>query len=130
MKPLFAGITEEQTKRLWNIGLGYLAWVVASIFAWCFVLPDEFKWIAYLPILFVVFVIVAFVAAVILNPILPKPVSHVYVGHKRVTCCQFCPMADIRDNIVNNSFPVVKCRETAKVCYNPKGIPRWCPYAD
>ena len=56
-------------------------------------------------------------------------VESVFIKGECITSCQKCPMADVKDNIVNNSFPIVKCRETAKVCYTPTKIPRWCPYA-
>lgn len=131
MTPTFLDrIDPSQRRQLRNIALGYFAWVMLSIFAWCFLLPEWLLWIAYLPVLFAMLVVFITILAIILKPILPKPIQNIYIGHKRITCCQFCPMADIKDNIVNNSYPVVKCRETAKVCYNPRGIPRWCPYAD
>ena len=130
MTELFKNLTPEQKTQLRNVALGYIAWVVASIFAWCFPLPKEWLWVAYGPVLFAMLVIIITGILIIAQPILPKPIQRVYVGRQRVTACQFCPMADVKDNPVYGQMPIVKCRETARICYSPMQIPRWCPYAD
>lgn len=131
MKPSFMErLTPEQKTQLGNITLVYIAWVVVSIFAWCFLLPEWLLWMAYLPVAFAMLAVIITGIAIICAPILPKPITRVYVGSRCITCCNYCPMADIKDNIVNSSFPVVTCRETAKISYTPNSIPRWCPYAD
>jgi hypothetical protein len=121
--------TEEQTEKLVKVGIGYIAWVIASVTGW-FLLPAEWQWVCYGPVLFIILAVVLTCIIIIARPILPKPITRVYVGRKRVTCCHNCPMVEIKENPVNINFPIVKCREMAKVCYQPMKIPRWCPYAD
>jgi hypothetical protein len=129
--PDFTGMQLEQLK---SFAIIYTVWSVMSVIGYYYILSDEHKWIAYGP---AVFLLIAFVITGVIiisrkllpNISLPKNLDCVYIKGKRVTCCQYCKMAEIKDNIVNNKFPVVKCRETAKVCYNPMKIPRWCPYA-
>ena len=130
MIALLKNLTPEQKTKLRNIALGYIAWVVVSIFAWCFLLPEEWLWLAYGPVFFAMVVVIITGVLIVARPILPKPIQRVFVGRQRVTCCQCCPMADIKDNPVYGKMPIVKCMETAKICYAPMQIPGWCPYAD
>jgi hypothetical protein len=123
-------LTQEQKTQLRDIGLVYIAWVVISIFSWCFVLPKELLWLAYGPVLFAMLAVGMTAALILARHILPKPIKFVYIGRRRVTCCQYCPMAEVKDNPVFGKMPIVKCRETARVCYSPMQIPGWCPYAD
>ena len=122
-------LSEAQQIQLRNVIMAYLVWAIASIVAYEYILPDDWKWLAYGPIVFIFLAFIITGLVIISRPIMPKPIEYVYVNHKRVTCCQFCSMAEVKDNIVNNKFPVVTCRETAKTCYQPMKIPRWCPYA-
>jgi hypothetical protein len=122
-------LTTQQHQQLRNVLFAYTIWVIASITAYYFILPTEWQWIAYGPAIFVILAFLITGIAIFTRPMLSKTIDCVYVNHKRITCCQYCSMAEINDNIVNNSFPVVKCRETAKVCYAPMKIPRWCPHA-
>lgn len=128
MKPFF-NIPEDQWMKLKTVAVAYVIWTLISGIAYAFFLPNEWKWVAYGPLAFLMIVVVSTSIAIISRPFIPRPIEAVYVGRRRVSCCQFCPMADIKDNIINSGFPVVKCRETAKVCYAPMKIPRWCPYA-
>lgn len=130
MTELFKNLTPEQKAQLRNVALGYIAWVVISFFAWCFLLPKEWLWVSYGPVLFAMLVIIITGILIIAQPILPKPIQRVFVGRQRVTACQFCPMSEVEDNPVYGKIPIVKCRETAKICYSPMLIQRWCPYAD
>ena len=130
MTELFKNLTPEQKNQLRNIGIAYIAWVVISIFAWCFLLPTEWLWLAYGPVLFAMLAIIITGILIVAQPILPKRIAFVYVGRKRVSACQFCPMAEVKDNPVYGKMPIVKCMEEAKVCYQPMQIPRWCPYAN
>jgi len=122
-------LSPEQQSQLRAFGICYLIWTVVSIYAYYYLLPKEWGWLAYGPIAFILIAFTLTGIAIISRQMLPKPIDCVYVNHKRVTCCQFCPMAQTKDNIVNNSFPVTTCMEMAKVCYQPMKIPRWCPYA-
>ena len=122
-------LTPQQIHQLRNVLFIYTIWTALSIFAYYFILSDDWKWLAYGPVIFLIMAFLITGVIILTRPIHTKPVECVYVNHKRVTGCQFCSMAEIHDNIVNNSFPVVKCRETAKTCYQPTNIPRWCPYA-
>jgi len=127
--PNFKAITPEQWAQVKNVAIGFAIWTLASIIAYYYVLPDEWKWIAYAPAAFLLFAFWITAAIIPLRQFYPKPIAFVYVGRKRVTACQYCPMSETKDNIVNSKFPVVKCMETAKVCYTPMAIARWCPYA-
>ena len=122
-------IPELTPPQLKIIGIAFIVLIVAGLLAWLFILPAEWVWILYIPAIFAVLVFGLTGIAILIKPSLVSQVECVYVNHKRVSCCQFCPMAEVKDNIVNNKFPVVKCRETAKICYQPMKIPRWCPYA-
>lgn len=122
-------LSDAENRTLKQVAIVYAIWVAASIASW-FYLPGEWQWLTYLPLAFPVFAVGITVMSIILRPILPKPIPFVYIGRQRVTCCQFCPMVDTKENPVNGKFPILKCRETAKVCYNPMQIPGWCPYAD
>lgn len=117
-------------KQIEIIAIVYGIWVAASAVAYAFILPDEWKWVCYGPLVFVALAIAITAVIIIMRPILPKPIPFVHVGRQRVTACQFCPMLETRENPVNIKFPILKCRETAKICYHPMKIPGWCPYAD
>jgi hypothetical protein len=58
-----------------------------------------------------------------------RTVDGVYIQGAYITSCPTCPMSDTRENPANIRYPIVKCRETAKVCYIRDKIPGWCPYA-
>lgn len=126
-------LTPEQTRQLTKVLAVYSVWVIASAFAYYYFLPDEWKWVAYGPAAFLLLAFgitgIIITAQIFMPNIVPKPIECVYIKGKRVTCCQYCLMAEVKYNIVNNKFPVVKCRETAKVCYYPMKISGWCPYA-
>ena len=128
-KMIHPSLSTEQTTQLRNVIIGYVIWILASAISYYYILPDNWKWLAYGPVVFIFLAFIITGLVIITRPIMPKPIECVYVNHKQVTCCQFCSMAEVKDNIVNNSFPVVTCRETAKTCYQPMKIPRWCPYA-
>jgi hypothetical protein len=128
MTPIPA-LTDHQIRHLKLFFVVYTAWVVTSIVAYFYILPEELSWVAYGPAVFILLAFIITGICIAARPIIASDIECVYVNHKRTTCCQFCSMAEINDNIVNNKFPVVKCMETAKVCYNPMKIPRWCPYA-
>jgi hypothetical protein len=121
----------EQNKNFVYVYITWVIaiWVVTSVYAWAFVLTDEWKWVVYGPAVFILLALVTLGIVSFNRSILSKRVESIYIGRKCITGCQFCPMVEIKDNIVNKSFPVVKCMETAKICYKPMTIPRWCPYA-
>jgi hypothetical protein len=122
-------LDEQQTKNLMWVGVCYFIWVIASI-AGYFLLPREFVWICYGPVVFMALVLLITALIIAARPWLSPPIKFVYIGRKRITCCQFCPMVETKENPLSASIPILKCREMAKVCYAPMTIPRWCPYAD
>lgn len=128
MPTVFDKIPPNTREQLEKFTLVYIIWAIVSGVAYGY-LPEEWQWICYGPVAFLALVVVITGIAILAYPILPKPIHHVYVGRAQVTCCQYCPMAEIKDNPVGN-IPIIKCREVAKVCYMPATIPRWCPYAD
>ena len=104
------------------------AWGLAGIIA-IIILPQEWKWLAAIPLSLMVLAPLIVGIIIFIRPYLPKPITSVTVRGKKVTCCQLCSQADTRRNPVNPNYPVVKCLEQGRTSYAPMKIPRWCPYA-
>lgn len=124
--PPLTSIQKDQLQHYF--GISAVVTLVVS-FACYFFLPDEWRWVAYVPAVWLVVAVIITWLAIALHGTGMASLEYVYVNRKRVTCCHFCSMSETKENIVNSKFPVVKCRETAKVCYSPMKIPGWCPYA-
>jgi hypothetical protein len=90
--------------------------------------PFGYGWFWWVPLAFIVLAFLITAIIICIRMIVP-PITEVRVGKIPVKACMFCPSANIKNNPVNPDFPVVKCMETARICYMPKKIPRWCPYA-
>jgi len=106
------------------------AWLVLGAFLW-FILPEEFKWIAYIPIALpplaatITIVIIIFQKFDYLKPRAPP-----IIRGKTITQCFSCPYGVVVPNVVSESFPIVKCGDAGgRTNYTPDKIPRWCPYA-
>ena len=117
---------QKEWKRIVGIiGL----WILLSAFLWYFH-PLQISWLWMVPIIFVIAVPVTFAAVILIRPFLPKPITSVLVCGKITTACMFCKMADVKNNVINPNYPVVKCLEKGrKTNYTPMKIPRWCPHA-
>jgi membrane protein YdbS with pleckstrin-like domain len=67
-------ITPEQQKQLINVLLGYSIWILASVIAYYFILPDNWKWLAYGPVVFIFLAFIITGIVIISRPIMPKPI--------------------------------------------------------
>lgn len=121
-------IPEHLRSGLKKTAYGYIIWVVLSIIGW-FELPLDWKWIAYGPLAFVIIAIGLTIIIIAYQTLAPQPISFVFVGRTRVTACITCPMHEVKENPISPQFPIIKCMETSKTCYNACKIQRWCPYA-
>lgn len=122
-------LTPIQKKQLQRYFVVYAVVTQIVSVACYFLLPDVWGWSAYVPVVLLVIAVVITWLSITLRGVVLSGPEFVYVGRRRVTCCQFCSMSEIKENVVNSKFPLIKCRETAKVCYQPMKIPGWCPYA-
>ena len=105
------------------------AWLVMGAILW-FILPEEFKWVAYIPILLpplaviITGVIILFQRFGFFKPRVAT------IDGRTVTQCFLCPWGAVQDNVVSISFPIVKCGDAGgRTNYTPNVVPRWCPYA-
>ena len=105
------------------------AWFLLGAALW-FILPNEWVWIAYIPIsLPPLAVIIAGVIILFQRCGYFKPRVAIIDG-RTITQCSLCPWRTVQDNPISISFPIVKCGDAGgRTNYTPNVVPRWCPYA-
>ena len=127
MKGILERIPPHLRKSLKNVAYGYLIWITLSIAGWIY-LPVEWKWLAYGPFAFPILAIGITGGIIAIQTLSPKPIPFVFIRRKKITSCIICPMHVSKENPVSPAYPIIKCGETAKTCYNATAIQRWCPY--
>ena len=106
-------------------------WLIMALYMWfIYPGPGEWQWLAYIPISVICATIVISVAGIILshkNDFLTPTICH-YDG-KDYASCMFCPNATIDPNpIYGGAMPICKCKMMSRQVFNPRNVPRWCPY--
>jgi len=115
----------SKTERALTILAVFLIW---SAFAVATAILIQNALLLLIPIVLMGIAVIVVAGVLIYRAIVPQAPDAVYVGRTRVTSCLTCPMMETQENPVATAFPIMKCRETAKMCYNPTKIPGWCPY--
>ncbi|MCK9591450.1 MAG: hypothetical protein M0Q91_05505 [Methanoregula sp.] len=107
----------------------FALWTLIAILLRVF-MPDDLKWLAWIPVMFIFIAVVVSVIALFLKqrgffqPVIAR------IKGREYKSCLFCPENRIKENPVNRNLLIHKCSASGmRILFYPMKVPRWCPYA-